>query len=283
MSPTFRSSSSDVAADAKGLGAPALFESTAQYYSRYRRPYPKELFHILEERFELGSSTAVLDLGCGTGQLAIPLAAHGVPVWGVDPDVEMLAEALRQEARMDVHGTRWLRGSDKELRSLHLPPLRVCTMGSSFHWMDRPEVLRVLDGFIDAGGGVAVVSGTASVWREEGNAPTWAAVTRGLLVELLGPERRAGGGTYNHPAERHEAVLERSPFPRIESYRFEVAERLTTDEIVGLQLSTSYASPAQLGPHLDTFRRELAFRLRALEPSGIFTILNLTEMLLATR
>jgi SAM-dependent methyltransferase len=272
-----------VAAEVERSGAPALFESTASYYSRYRRPYPNELFEILAERFELGPSTAVLDLGCGTGQLAIPLAARGVPVWGVDPDVEMLGEALRQEERMDVHGIRWLRGSDKELPSLHLPRLRLCTMGSSFHWMDRPEVLRVLDGFIDAGGGVAVVSGTASVWREQEDEPRWAAVTRELLVELLGPERRAGGGTYHHPAERHEAVLERSPFPRIESYRFEVPETLTTAEVIGLQLSTSYASPAQLGPHLDAFRTELASRLRALEPSGTFTILNPTEMLVATR
>lgn len=262
---------------------PGLFEGTAWYYSRYRRPHPETLFDILARRFELSASTAVLDLGCGTGQLAIPLAKLGVPVWGVDPDVDMLSEALRQEERMNVYGVRWLRGSDRELPALHFPPLRLCTMGSSFHWMDRPQVLRVLDGLIDERGGVAVVSGTASVWKEEDDAPGWAAVTRELLVEVLGPARRAGGGTYEHPAERHEAVLEASPFPHVESLRFEVPEALTIEEIIGLQLSTSYASPVQLGPHLDAFRMELTSRLLALEPSGVFTTLNQTEMLVATR
>jgi ubiquinone/menaquinone biosynthesis C-methylase UbiE len=35
----------------------------------------------------------VLDVGCGTGRLAVALAERGARVWGVDPSGEMLAEA----------------------------------------------------------------------------------------------------------------------------------------------------------------------------------------------
>jgi ubiquinone/menaquinone biosynthesis C-methylase UbiE len=35
----------------------------------------------------------VLDVGCGTGRLAVALAERGARVWGVDPSEEMLAEA----------------------------------------------------------------------------------------------------------------------------------------------------------------------------------------------
>jgi ubiquinone/menaquinone biosynthesis C-methylase UbiE len=35
----------------------------------------------------------VLDVGCGTGRLAVALAERGARVWGVDPSDEMLAEA----------------------------------------------------------------------------------------------------------------------------------------------------------------------------------------------
>jgi SAM-dependent methyltransferase len=35
----------------------------------------------------------VLDVGCGTGRLAVAVAERGARVWGVDPSEEMLAEA----------------------------------------------------------------------------------------------------------------------------------------------------------------------------------------------
>jgi ubiquinone/menaquinone biosynthesis C-methylase UbiE len=35
----------------------------------------------------------VLDVGCGTGRLAVALAERGARVWGVDPSEEMLAQA----------------------------------------------------------------------------------------------------------------------------------------------------------------------------------------------
>jgi ubiquinone/menaquinone biosynthesis C-methylase UbiE len=35
----------------------------------------------------------VLDVGCGTGRLAVALAERGARVWGVDPSEQMLAEA----------------------------------------------------------------------------------------------------------------------------------------------------------------------------------------------
>ena len=53
-----------------------LFRSTAPYYARYRVGYPPELFTPLAERFSLDGTQLSLDLGCGTGQITIPLAAH---------------------------------------------------------------------------------------------------------------------------------------------------------------------------------------------------------------
>jgi SAM-dependent methyltransferase len=46
---------------------------------------------------ELAGDGPVLDLGCGTGRVALDLAAHGVPVVGLDVDAALL-EALRERA-----------------------------------------------------------------------------------------------------------------------------------------------------------------------------------------
>lgn len=40
----------------------------------------------------------VLDVGCGTGRLALALVERGARVWGVDPSEEMLAEARANAA-----------------------------------------------------------------------------------------------------------------------------------------------------------------------------------------
>lgn len=272
----------------KSPTAPDLFEGTAWYYARYRPGYPSEAFDALVKRFGLNGSTHLLDLGCGTGQIALQMAVRGIPVHAVDPEVEMLAEGLRAQRRAETHGIAWLWGDDKKIEELHLPLLAVCTMGASFHWTDRDRVLQVLNGMIVENGGVAVLS-AASVWTERQSesgqvkGSTWSEVAKDVIVEFLGPERRAGGGVYKHPAERHEVVLARSPFSRVEKLAFVISKTITVNEIVGLQLSTSYASPAQLGPRLDEFKQRLSDRLLEFEPSGLFHGEETTDLLIATR
>lgn len=68
-----------------------LFQGTARYYARYRRPYPEALSALLAARFHLDGTTRLLDLGRGTGLLALPLAPHMAEVVGLDPQRETLA------------------------------------------------------------------------------------------------------------------------------------------------------------------------------------------------
>src|SRR5262245_21269291 len=136
-----------------------LFEGTAWYYSRYRWGYPSEALDALVSRFGLDNSTQVLDLGCGTGQIALRLAVRGIPVHAVDPEVEMLAEGMRAEQFAGADGIAWRRGADKTIERLHLPRLTLCTMGASFHWMDRDFILQRLNRLIVEGRGVAILSG----------------------------------------------------------------------------------------------------------------------------
>lgn len=49
----------------------------------------------------------LLDLGCGTGELALALAARGHAVTGVDPAAAMLERARRKPG---AGGVRWIRG-----------------------------------------------------------------------------------------------------------------------------------------------------------------------------
>ena len=51
--------------------------------------------HVVQARLEalFGRGDRVLDLGCGTGEDALTLAARGVRVVGIDPSPERIARA----------------------------------------------------------------------------------------------------------------------------------------------------------------------------------------------
>jgi tRNA/tmRNA/rRNA uracil-C5-methylase (TrmA/RlmC/RlmD family) len=59
-----------------------IFKSTGWYYARYRPGHPEALFGCIRRAFHLDSSRRLLDLGCGTGQLALPLAKYFEEVIG---------------------------------------------------------------------------------------------------------------------------------------------------------------------------------------------------------
>src|SRR5262249_7821642 len=57
------------------------------------------LIESILHQFQFGAGTRVLDLGCGTGSHALPLAARGYHVVGVDRSSAMLARARDKAAR----------------------------------------------------------------------------------------------------------------------------------------------------------------------------------------
>jgi SAM-dependent methyltransferase len=264
---------------------PELFAGTAQYYARYRPPYPAELFGCLIAEFGLDGRCTVLDLGCGTGQLALPLSRNGIKVWAVDPDSDMIAEGYRAQTAAESGNIRWLLGRGEDIRSMGLPAIRLCTMGASFHWMDRDLVVKALEEIVEPEGGIALVSGSASIFSITGAVEgAWLEVTREVVTEFLGPQRRAGRGTYDHPQRTHEHVLRDSAFDHLQTHRFTSTRRLSIDDVIGQQLSTSYASPGQLGDRLPQFRSELARRLRRLDPDGTgFDTVEHTDLIVARR
>lgn len=250
---------------------PALFEGTAWYYARYRPHYPPELFRELARRYLLDGRGRLLDLGCGTGQVAIPLASWFEDVVGIDPDGEMLGEARSAGSNAGVTNVSWVQASSWDLGP-RFGEFRLVTMGESFHWMDRRTVVEILHDMVLPGGGVVVVTQTVRGLDADGaTQPPYEPVVTEALTRYLGKKRRAGGSYYSHPAEPHEVVLRGSPFKSLETWTHAYQRDWTIDEIVGYLYSTSYSSKRLLGDRSAEFEREIRDRLRVIEPSGVFT------------
>ena len=68
----------------------------ADHYARFRRGYSADVVDHVMASLGLDGRSRVLDLGCGTGQLTLPLARRTRGVLGVDVEADMLRLAARQ-------------------------------------------------------------------------------------------------------------------------------------------------------------------------------------------
>src|SRR5215471_19920323 len=71
------------------------FDLVAQDYNMYRPPYPQQVVDTVIALSNLHNGSRVLEIGCGTGQLSVPLAQHGIDLLAVELGLHLAAHARR--------------------------------------------------------------------------------------------------------------------------------------------------------------------------------------------
>lgn len=105
-----------------------------------RAPYPEEVFDRLLGLLEPPGS--VLDLGCGRGELARPLAARVSYVKAVDVSEEMVRVGKTLPGG-DLPSLHWEVGRVEDLESV---PYGLVVAGRSLHWLDWKVLVHLLKG-----------------------------------------------------------------------------------------------------------------------------------------
>jgi ubiquinone/menaquinone biosynthesis C-methylase UbiE len=255
---------------------PRRFKSTVAYYQRYRLDYPDRLIARLAALAGLRPGDPVLDLGAGTGMLAVGFARLGMAVTAMDPEPDMLA--VCEEAARAAGVTIGLRlGSSYDLTA-GMGAFRLVTMGRSFHWMDRPATLQMLEHIVTRDGGVALFHDAHPPVAEN----SWFKVMRavqdrfGRSEELHVKERRGGH-------RRYEPFLFASQFCQLDGLSVTIRETRTIDDLVGRAFSMSVSSREKLGDRAEEFGCVLSAALRELSPDGTFVEVAELVALLARR
>jgi ubiquinone/menaquinone biosynthesis C-methylase UbiE len=245
------------------------FRGTAWYYARFREKYPREFFDLIKSKFALSKSDRILDLGCGTGEIAIPICESVKEVVAMDPEPEMLAEGMNQAAMQGVRNIVWIEGGSEDLSIINnIGRFKLVTMGTSFHWMDRGKTLEELYEMIIGGGGIAI-AGNTSIWTNAQK--DWQKAARTIITKWLGEERRAGSSVYQVSPKPHEQIVKESKFNRIEMWKHHWVASSTLDSVVGNLYSTSFVNPYVLGSKKEAFEKDLCETLLRVNPSGAFS------------
>ncbi|WP_237561285.1 class I SAM-dependent methyltransferase [Halostella pelagica] len=231
------------------------FTSTEVYYARYRPGYGGGAIEYLQEKFDLDESSRVLDLGCGAGQITVPIAAFVGKVVGMDPNQAMIREAQTRAAEAGRDNIEWVVGSDSDLDE-DLVPVRLTTMGRSFHWMDQERTLERLRSMTEPGGGVAILNDAEWFTRGEKRWQDEVYEIADEYIDDLPP--RTGPVDYDDPWDEK---LDAFGFHDVEVATFETEREWDVDSVVGYVFSLSYCSPETFGDEQEAFERDLRARL----------------------
>ncbi|NWF30269.1 class I SAM-dependent methyltransferase [Streptomyces sp. PKU-EA00015] len=243
-----------------------------------RPQYPAELYTLPADRFALDGTQRALDVGCGPGTVALELAGRVGFVFAVDPAAGMLEQGRALAEERGVRNIWWQQGDSSTLLAMGLPPLDSAVMGKSYHWMDRVQVLDDLNKLTIERAGVVILSA-----GPPGTTPLPGPVVAEVRAAYLGAVRRAGRGVYPEPEESYQATVERSPFSAVDVVPFDQVVVRSLGELIGLQLSNSYSTPAQLGERREAFEEDLREALLKFDSSGRYEETIHTEALIATR
>ncbi|MHB2167960.1 class I SAM-dependent methyltransferase [Alsobacter sp. R-9] len=251
------------------------FATASGFYDAYRVPYDPAVLAWALARTGVDGTSRVLDLGCGPGTLAIPIARVAGAVTALDPEPSMLARGRQRAAEAGV-SVDFVEGSSNDL-SVVSGPFRLVTMGRSFHWMDRPATLAALDALVQPEGALALFATTSPR-----SSPWWEAAR--TVAERYASDGMAASRWRRQPGwQPHEAMLLASPFRHVERYGIVGTERITVDHALGRLFSMSSTSPGRLGDAREAFEVEAREALAAHAVDGWLEGIVETQVLLATR
>ncbi|HVC69715.1 MAG TPA: class I SAM-dependent methyltransferase [Acidimicrobiales bacterium] len=254
---------------------PTLYKGSAAYYLRGRPPYSLALRKILAVECGLDGTGRLLDVGCGPGVLAVELAPVVHETVGLDPDVDMLAEAARHAERAGVTNVRWVQGLAEQIPDLNLGTFQLVTFGQSFHRTDRERVAEAVYDLLEPGGSIAMVAHTVED-RPQPPGPGFPKIPhdeiQALIDAYLGPRLRSGQGYQAPPTDRWESALSRTRFGQSRQHFAAGQPDIVQDAdcVIANYLSMSFAAPHLFDDRLDRFQDEVRQMLSERSPSGLF-------------
>jgi SAM-dependent methyltransferase len=203
------------------------FDEVADSYDLFRPAPPETVVDAMVSASGVRAGSLVLEIGCGTGQLSVPLAERGVELVAVELGSNLAAIARRNlerfpNARVEVGSFDEWEPPDQELDAV------MCA--SAFHWLDPEIRYTKCARALRRGGALAILH----VHHVRGGTPGFFADTQPIyrrwglsddtFVELPDP---------NTMPDAYPELDERAEFDEVERHRFEIARRHTAASYVG--------------------------------------------------
>ncbi len=131
------------------------FDEDAERYDRARPRYPVALLDDVMALAHLGPGSRVLEIGCGTGQATVELAARGCTVLAVELGANLAAVATRH---LEPYPHAQVVVAPFERFELPSQPFDAVVAFTSFHWVDQDMGPALVAAALRPGGAFVTVS-----------------------------------------------------------------------------------------------------------------------------
>ncbi len=237
------------------------FKGTAEYYERYRPPYPDVLLADLRSRTGVTGEGRLLDIACGTGQIARPMAPFFREVWALDQEPEMLR--VGQEKAGPDSSISWRQGRAEDLAA-PAGHFELVTIGNAFHRLHRRDLCAKIRNWLQPGGYLAVLGNSCGI---SGSAD-WQALAKSILRKWQGAPAPAAPREAGQERETFVEALAASGFEAVREFHHEMPHEWSLDTFIGYLFSTSLAAPGALGEKMQGLEQEMRDALLAHNSTG---------------
>ncbi|MDQ2750636.1 MAG: class I SAM-dependent methyltransferase [Actinomycetota bacterium] len=203
----------------------------ASYYAQYRRGYPVAVVDALVDTLGLSASDTIVDIGCGTGQLTLPLANRVGRAIGIDLEADMLRHADTAARERRTSNVEWILGSADDLVAIAAPygGVEAVTLANSIHLVDRAQLFAAARTALSPRGSLSIIANGHPLWLQD---TAWSHALKTFLERWSGITLTGHCGTDDETrsAYRHEMTAVGYV---VEEVRVDYTDTLTLDQIVG--------------------------------------------------
>jgi SAM-dependent methyltransferase len=243
-----------------------LYRGTARDYDSFRLPYPSSLVDDLRFRAGLRGTGRLLDLACGTGQIAFALSTAFDQIVALDQEAGTVAYGQAKSENLGFANIGWQVGTAEEA---DVPGLfDMVAIGNAFHRLRRQRVAERALSWLRSGGYAALLWGGNP---SEGTGD-WQEVLRAVMVDWFGRtgDRLPAEWEEAMARDSHEQVLVRVGFSYQGSHDFSIRHVWTIETLTGYLYSTSVLSRQALGDRAPLFEEDLSVRMLRCRPNDEF-------------
>jgi SAM-dependent methyltransferase len=211
------------------------FDGVAELYDRFRPGYPPAVLGAVCEAIQDATpdhrdlaGTQLLEIGCGTGQLSVPLAERGVHLTAVElgPSLAAIARchlAAFPNARVDNDAfEQWQPAPGQQFDAL------VCA--SAWHWLDPVLRYERAAELVRPGGALVLVH----THHVQGGTPGFVTASQPSYLRWGLSDDPSFEPTIPDAPLMHTDLDHRPEFADLTRHRFEADRSFTSDEYIGL-------------------------------------------------
>lgn len=245
-----------------------LYRGTAEDYERFRLGYSGAMTEDLLSHLKSSGDGRLLDLACGTGQLAFALGHRFAEVWAVDQEADMIRVVEAKVATADWAHVQPILSSAEGLDA----PSRwfeLVEIGNAFHRLSRDLVAARAYEWLEPGGHLALC------WSDVpwlGPLDWQQALSETLerwKAELGASDRIPPGWEAARQGRPDLDVLAEAGFSIVGRQSFLVEHRWTVEDLVGFVYATSFLPRTVVGARAPAFEADFANRIGRYAHDGI--------------